>query len=145
MSYRPGIGLVLKIFMRRLCKIAMLNRRPPNAPSAQLQEPPRIRIICHNRVSRKFRTWYIAWKPYLLWELWTKIWTRVSQLVILKVETKNSWYNFHTWPWHVLKKKQEIRFWHDFICRAVFIKKWRFLQLYWPLDGLFENKCTRGS
>ena len=44
-----------------------------------------------NRMCKKVRTWSIAWKPYLLWELWPKIWTRVSQLVILKVETKNSW------------------------------------------------------
>ena len=49
-----------------------------------------------NRVSKKFRTWSIAWKPYLSWELWAKIWTKVSQLVILKVETKNSCYNLNT-------------------------------------------------
>ena len=31
----------------KICKSAKLNRRLPNVPSTQLQEPPRIKMICH--------------------------------------------------------------------------------------------------
>ena len=42
--------------MRWVCKIAILNRRPPNASSTRLQMPPRIISTCHKIATT--RAWF---------------------------------------------------------------------------------------
>ena len=44
-------------------KIAMLNHRLPNASSTQLQEPPRIKMICHKIATTRAQSYDVKGPP----------------------------------------------------------------------------------